>query len=195
MHWLRPRLLNSEESFKRGPLPRALPPDQVAPPQQTDDSPKSLRTLLFSRFKATVSHESITTALLDHCRVQGWTVVRNNASEQWRGRDGERHVIGQCFHITFANIKSAKAALTHFKDKETASLFDSWATEKRGYEVEPSVDIHRNRPGHGEDIRNVARYWGEAWRKDQEDAYRAQEAQNHTRPTRRASTPHPFRRR
>ena len=153
------KAVNSEESRKKGPLPRALPPDQVAPAQQTDDSPKSLRTLLFSRYKATVSHETIAASLLDHCRRQEWSVKRVTPSPQWRGRIGERYVVGQCFHVFFANIEATKAALAHFTNRETASHFDQWATEDRGHAVEPSVDIHRNRPNFGADQRHIDRYW------------------------------------
>ena len=173
-------------------MPRALPPDQRTLAQQADDSPKNLRTLLISGYKANVSHELITATLLDHCRRKDWCIVRITPNTQWRGKTWERYVVSQCFHVTFANIETARAALAHFAARDAASLFDQWAAEATGHVVEPSVDIHRNRPHLGELQRHVDRYWGEDWWPAQEEAFLRQEAQNHTR---RASTPHPYGRR
>ena len=147
---------------------------------------------MISGYKANVSHELITAALLDHCRRKDWCIVRITPNTQWRGKTWERYVVSQCFHVTFANIATARAALTHFTVREIAAHFEQWSAEDTGHVVEPSVDIHRNRPHFGAEQRHVDRYWGDAWWDAKKEAYYAQEAQNHTR---RPSTPHPYARR
>ena len=147
---------------------------------------------MFGCYKANVSHELITATLSDHCRRKDWSIVRITLNTQSRRKPWERYVASQCFHVTFVIIVTARAALAHFAVSETAAHFLQWSAADTGHVVEPSVDIHRNRPHFGAETRHVDRYWGEAWWDVQKKAVHAQEAQNHTR---RPSTPHPYARR
>ena len=118
-------------------------------------------------------------------------VVRVNPTKQFKEEEGQNVATGQTIHATFDNIEAAKAALTYFTHPDILALFASWATSPGRHKVEPSVDIHRNRPGGREAQKNQDRYWGNEWWEEQEKAFLAQERTNKTR----AGTPHPYHRR